>query len=312
VTADDLYPAELRRRVERALERLHQKLAHDAPSLGVHLDRWLQSLAARAEASAYFTHPRAFPMLLLPWWLEGMIGHPPDRAFNGDVVYATITGYSFVRLIDDVMDGEHPPPSTVLPALIVLHTEFLRTYQRHFVYDHPFWDLLDASSMVAAESASRDAAHELIDRAEFVRTSARKIEGAKVTISAVCHHYGRPDLFEQWSAFVDALGRWHQMFNDVTGWHRDLGQGARTYFLSEADRRGVPVALVAEWVTAEGLAWGVSELEMWMADLLASASKLDCPPLVSYVEWRRDAFNREWAVVAPGLAALNGLASALR
>jgi hypothetical protein len=47
---------------------------------------------------------------------------------------------------------------------------------------------------------------------------ARKVVGASIPIAAVCHRYDRSELLAPWSAFVELLGRWHQMLNDPAVW----------------------------------------------------------------------------------------------
>jgi hypothetical protein len=319
---DDLYPQELRTLITRGYGRMHRRLAAGAPTLAGHVETWMRSLSRGAGGrvggcgggtapAAYFTHPNAFPMLLLPWWLEEVIGHSPDRAFQGDVVYSTLNGYYFVRMIDDLMDREPHPGSQVLPALIFFHTEFQRAYPRWFPADHPFWDSFTEASLSAAETASKDAGLTEIDRVQFLATSARKIAGARIPIAAVCHRYGRPDLLGPWLAVVDLLGRWHQMLNDIQGWNRDLDHGRHTYFLSEGTRRKGQ-ASISEWVVADGLAWGFGELDAWMRELLDAAQQLDCPPLMAYLEGRRDDIVTLQERLMPGLAALRDLAAALR
>ena len=270
----------------------------------------MQALSGGAPAERYFTNPQAFPMLLLPWWLEVSIRGSVARAFQRDVVYSTICGYYFVRMIDDAMDAT-PPPAEVLPALIVLHAEFQHAYQHHFPYEHPFWDALLSASYEAAETASVDARVRPIDRTEFLRVSARKIAGAKVPIAAVCHHYGTPDLIEPWTVLVEALGRWHQMRNDIFDWRRDLERGTATYFLSEASRRGVSDGSVTEWVMTEGLEWGMAELDIWMKDLLEAAAALDSPPLLAYLEGRRRSLENDRRDVNEAYTSLRRLASLL-
>jgi hypothetical protein len=271
----------------------------------------MRQLAGGAPAVRYFTHPQAFPMLLLPWWLEQSLRGSPDAAFHGDVVYASITGYYFVRMIDDLMDGDDPPASTI-PALICLHTEFMRSYQRHFTDGHAFWHDLSAASYAAAETASADAGLIRIDRQTFEATSARKIAGAKIPLAAVCHRYGRADLVPAWSSVVDLLGRWHQMLNDVRGWNGDAQRGTATYFLTEAHRHASSSSSVATWVVAEGLAWAYALLDGWMDELLVAAAGLDCPQLVAYLDARRRALAAEWATLEESLPALSRLAAALR
>lgn len=309
---EDLYPPELQDLVKRASSRIRRRVKAVAPTLSVHAIRWMRSLSGGAPLETYFTHPQAFPMLLLPWWLEIRLRGVPARAFHGDVVYSTLNGYYFVRMIDDLMDRERPPGAQVLPALIFFHTEFQLTYHRHFPDRHPFWRAFANASFAAAETASQDAGLDEIGLLQFQQTSARKIAGAKVPIAAVCHRYERPELLVPWSEFVDLLGRWHQMRNDMLGWNRDLRNGTQTYFLSEASRRKASTESIVEWVIGEGLAWGFAQLEASMQELLTAAAELDCPPLATYLEDRRSAVADQWRTLVPDVIALRRLASAIR
>ncbi len=104
---------------------------------------WMRSLST-AEPADYFTHPEAFPMLLLPWWMEESISGSADPAFQSEIAYSSVCGYYFVRLLDDLMDGDNPPPAPVLPAMIVLHTEFQQTYGRSLSGRRPVLGFLQA------------------------------------------------------------------------------------------------------------------------------------------------------------------------
>ena len=232
----------------------------------------MRSLSS-SEPADYFTHPEAFPMLLLPWWMEESINGAPDTTFQAEIAYSTVCGYYFVRLLDDLMDGESPPSAPVLPAMIVLHTEFQQTYGRLFPADHPFWRSFTRYSFEAAETASADAALDSVDLDQFARVSSRKIAGAKVPLAAVGHRYGRADLLDRWSDMVDLLGRWHQMRNDVQGWVSDRERGRATYFLSEAGRRSAGGESVPEWVARDGLDWATQQLDGWMNELLVLARR---------------------------------------
>lgn len=309
---DDLWPDELVGLLERALARTRRRLRQSAPRLSAHAFEWMTSLSHGAPLASYFTHPQAFPVLLLPWWLEASFRTSPSRDFQRDIVYSTVNGYFLVRMVDDLMDRDKPPPSEVLPALQFFHTEFAHTYARYFPFGHPFWGAFTDSWFSAAEAASRDAGFETIDRARFLQVSAKKVVGAKVPLAAVCHRYGRTDLLEPWCGFVDLFGAWHQMLNDMVGWNRDLDAGRTTYFLSTAAARRRSTDPIAGWVVAEGLAWGRSELEAWMEQLMISARGLDCPPLVAYLDERRSAIGLEWQRLSPDLVALDRLATLLR
>ena len=307
-----IYPPELLGLLTRALSRSRRRLKAGAPALSGQVRTWIQSLSPGSPPETYFTHPKAFPTLLLPWWLESHLRGTPSPAFHGDVVYSTVNGYYFVRMIDDLMDREPPPAAPLLPSLIFFHTEFQRTYQRHFPDGHPFWETFVGVSYASAEAASRDATLKTIDRAQFLEVSSRKIGGAKVPLAAICYRYDRPDLLEPWSRFVDLLGRWHQMLNDVLGWRRDLDEGRATYFLSEAASRMEPAGSISEWVISDGLPWGLDQLERWADELKATAEELASPPLLAYLEDRRAMLASDWRALQPDLIALRHLAAILR
>jgi hypothetical protein len=308
----DHYPAELRDTVRAAVRRSQRRLRGKAPTLAGHALRWQRVLAGGAEPEAYFLHPEAFPMVLLPWWLESTIHEVPARGFQRDVVYSSVSGYYFVRMIDDLMDGERPAAAAVLPILTFFHAEFQQTYYRYFPYGHAFWQACDDATLASAEMASRDAELAEIDRARFLDISARKIAGVRVPIAAVCHRYERTDLVAPWFRLVDLFGRWHQMLNDIRGWSRDLEAGRRTYFLSHAAACTGEDGSVAEWVIGEGLGWGAAELEAWMGKLQALAHGLGSPQLTTYLEGRRRMLALEWKGLQPSLNALSRLASTIR
>jgi hypothetical protein len=309
---EGLYPSDLRGLITRAYGRMHRRLRAGAPTLAGHAEAWMRSMSPNGTPSTYFTHPKAFPMLLLPWWLEESIAGSHDAAFEGDVVYSTVNGYYFVRMIDDLMDREREPGSELLPALIFFHTEFQRAYHRWFPAGHPFWEAFVDASLAAAETASKDAGLVEITREQFLATSARKTAGARIPIAAVCHRYERQDLLAPWFAAVDLLGRWHQMLNDIEGWNRDLDHGRQTYFLSEGARRKGPEVSISEWVVADGLTWGFRELDVWMGELQNAARHLDCSLLTAYLQGRGDELVTLQARLMPGLAALRDLAAVLR
>ena len=309
---NDAYPPELRDLVRRAVRRGQRHLRAEAPTLARHAIGWQRALAGGAEPEAYFLHPEAFPMVLLPWWLESTIREAPAPGFQRDVVYSTVSGYYFVRLIDDLMDAERPISPVLLPVLTFFHAEFQQTYYRYFPHGHPFWEACRSATLASAEMAARDAELTEIDRARFLEISARKIAGAKVPIAAVCHCHGRSDLIGPWYTLVDLLGRWHQMLNDIRGWSRDLDGGRRTYFLTQASATVGADGSVAEWVIGDGLAWGASLLEEWMSELLGLARGLGSPLLTAYLEERDRSLAVELGGLQPSLVAFRHLASVMR
>ncbi len=309
---DEFYDAELNDVVMRAFSRLRQRLQMAGASLSARTVEWMHALSGGDRPETYYVHPFAFPMLLIPWWLERVIRGDADRDFQTDVAYSTLNGYYFVRMIDDLMDAEPRPAAQVLPALVFFHTEFQHAYFAHFPHRHGFWRDFAAVSFASAEMASRDAGLLDVERAQFLAICSRKVAGAKVPIAAVCHKYEQAELLAPWFDLVDRFGRWHQMLNDVLDWSRDLDHQRHTYFLSEAIRRKERTESVAEWVIRDGLSWGRGELDQWADELAARARELGSPDLVGYVERRRRAAADHWEQLTPSLASLARLASAMR
>lgn len=291
-----------------ALRRLPARLGQVAPYLADQVTAWMRGLAAAPDPADYFRNPLGFPLLRLPWWLGQTLAPAPDDTFQADLVYSTVNGYYFIRLVDNLMDGHALGERELLPALAFFHTEFQSAYQAYFEADHPFWELFRAVWFGAAEVTARDAGLADIDLDAFQLYAGRKVSAAKIPLAAVCWRAGRPEHLAPWAQFVDTLGRWHQMWNDVFDWSKDLRHGTATYFLSEARRRKRPGEPAAAWVVREGFAWGVAGLHTGLAEAQAQAATLGSPGLAAYLERRGALLRQQQAEVAPGLAALAQLA----
>lgn len=283
-----------------------------SPVLALQASQWMHDLAGEATPEEYFTHPWCFPMLLVPWWAEQTLRSHPDPTFQEDLVFSTLSGYFYVRLVDDLMDGHPTGERSLLPALGVFHTNFQLPYQRYFPDGHPFWKVFTDSWFRSAEATLIDSGLPQIDRAHFVHASARKTGAARIPVAAVCHRYDRAGLVQPWSEFLDTFGCWHQMWNDLFDWPRDLRSGTVTYFLSEAGRRRRGGESVAEWVAREGSSWGIEALDEWMAEAKNLALPFDCPALLEYLALREEMVRQQAADVGGGLESAAQLARVLR
>ncbi|GIV98384.1 MAG: hypothetical protein KatS3mg057_3041 [Herpetosiphonaceae bacterium] len=275
-----------------AAGRLQRELAHSAPVLAESTLAWMQQLAGTSAVANYFTHPVAFPILLLPWWAEEAIAGRVDPALQESLIVSTMSGYYYIRLIDNLMDGDATIERQILPAINFFHTRFHGLYQRFFDAAHPFWEFFDQVWMASAEATARDALLADVDHRLFVEVAARKTCAAKIPVAAVCHHHERADMIAPWSQFIDVFGCWHQMWNDLFGWHADAAYQRSTYLLSEARRRMTPGEPLVAWFIREGFAWGLEQLSGWMAELKQIAGRLGSPALAAYLE-RRDMMVRE-------------------
>ncbi len=300
----EIYDPPLSQIITAAIDRLWAELEAQAPVMAGQVRPWMESLAGGRPPEVYFKHPLAFPALLLPWWLEKTIRPEPDRSFQAGLAYSTINGYYFIRLIDNLMDGHATVELKLLPALGFFHTRFQGAYQPYFPYPHPFWELLQATWSASAEAAVRDAGLADIDRALFLEVAAKKVCASRIPIAAACYRYERPELIEPWFRFVDRLGAWHQLLNDLFDWQKDLKLGARTYFLCEGDRRRDQATPVAAWVIREGFEWGMALLQAWLAGLKAEAGQLQSPDLLAYLDEREAHLNQKRDEVRPGFQSL--------
>jgi hypothetical protein len=293
------------RLISTAVTRLQRELAQAAPVMAEQVVLWTRQLSGSGQPEDYFKHPLAFPSLLLPWWLEDTLADTPDLGLQADLIFSTINGYYHIRLIDNLIDNHATVELSLLPALGFFHTQFQGVYQHYFASDHSFWDFFCRVWFHSGEVALKDAGLTDIAETQFEQIAAQKVGAVKIPLAAVCYRYDRPDLIDPWSHFVDLLGCWHQMLNDLLGWHRDHSRQTATYFLSQAERRRNEDEPVVEWVAREGFAWAVDKLEEWMFTLQLLASELGSGDLAAYLDTRQRMLLKQKDEVAAGLRTLN-------
>ena len=127
-----------------AIQRIRDHIDNQAPLIKQQIFAWIHSLYPSPRMEDYFNAQGAFPLFEVPWWLEKTLRPSIDSDFQLDLVYASMNMYYYIRLIDNVMDGDVPTDLNLLPALGVFHAEFQRPYERYFEYDHPFWEYFTA------------------------------------------------------------------------------------------------------------------------------------------------------------------------
>jgi hypothetical protein len=301
-----VFPSALETIASETASGLLAELDGMAPFMGERVRAWLEDQFGTAEIGALFTRVEAFPVLLFPWWMEASV-REPDLALHRDVATSTISGYLYIRLIDNLMDGDAPADVGLLPALGFFHSKFTEPYHRHIAAGHPFWTNFLELWVETADLTMQDHALSSIDRSTFELVSARKTGAAKIPMAAVAHSLKRTDLLADWYRLVDVFGCWHQMTNDVFGWPRDLRHGATTYFLSEASREKASGETVETWFAREGFGWAMHELNRWMDELRVLADKLGSPDLHRYLDRRRALLDEQAAKVRRGFGALADL-----
>jgi ribosomal peptide maturation radical SAM protein 1 len=286
---DPLFEPTLR----RAYRRLEGDLAAVGPVLGRAVRDWVRGLRDARRPWVYLSHPRAFPLLYLPWFAEEVVAGRADPAFQEELLRSSLAGYFHIRLVDDSADAADPAALSLLPALGPLHLLWEAPYRAAFPDGHGFHADLARLWNECAEATLRDGRCRDIDAREYARASARKTRAALIPIRAVLHRHGRMDLAPAWTRFVQAYGLWHQMDDDVFDWDEDLDHGKATYFTSEARRRAGEAA--RGWIVQQGLAWGFQRLDAWWEGALRAARVLGSPSLDAYLAVRLAIHRRQRA-----------------
>lgn len=307
-----MYDEGLSALMARSASRIITEMESATPSMGRIVGRWIEDLSPGHPPEDYFKYPAAFPIFLLPWWLEEAVTPERDPGFMDDVVSSTMCGYYYIRLLDNLIDGHATSEMEILPAAAFFHTRFQFAYQPHFPHGHPFWEIFRREWFKCAEAVILDRNLTTVDRSTFMSVSSRKLRAALIPIAAVCLRYDRPDLIEGWTRYCDLLACCVQMTDDVFDWHADASRGeAATYFLSEGRRRKRPDESVTVWVLREGFTWGVSTVREWLHELRERAPALDCPRAVAYVDRRLEVLREREEALSGTHAELARIAGAL-
>jgi len=306
--SESLQDNQLRKMVNDACARIQAEFSRRAPYLGEQVRDWMANLSPTGEAPEYFLQPRAFPLLRLPWWAARSFANEPDREFLADVVYSTVNGYYYIRLLDNLMDGHGTVELKILPATAFFHTEFQATYHRYFEAAHPFWEIFRSAWFSGSEAVTREVNLDRIDHEEFERVSVVKLAGARIPVVAVGFHNGAGERLRYWEEFTLALARWSQMEDDLFDWHDDLRHGKTSYFLTEASRHK-GFESVEAWVICEGLQHGMETLQRELSLLRRLVPSLNSPDVVRYLNVREAMLERLKVRIGGAFQTLRDVAS---
>lgn len=288
------------------------RLQELAPGLSTLLLPWIHTRPARGLAAVdYYAHPLAFPVVQLPWWLEQALAGRVDHDAQRELLVSSMSGYYLIRLIDDVMDQSPQANPRLLPAVGVLHTLFQSAYLGFFEGGHPFWPRFHQAWARCQEAAVLDATALEIDEATFERLSARKVSAGIIPMEAVAWRCGWTTLPPAWAALFPKLCAFHQRYNDLFDWQRDLASGAVTGFLTLAARRRQAGESTLAWVAREGFALESQRLEQGLDELDVLAVDTDSADLIAWLQRRRTLLARAVADARTGLDAAARLWRAL-
>lgn len=301
------HPANLQEETRSAIGKLTEELRSRSDNLSQHLVSWIQGLSKQGPPEGYFLHPHAFPTLFFPHWVKEGCGFAHDGGLHRDLTYSSISGYYFIRLIDDVMD-QHPERKTnLLPLLGFFHERFQSIYCGYFPHSHPFWDYFKKQWTLSAEASVRDSHFRHIDEEAFSGVSSKKVCAGKIPMVAVCMRNGRANLPPLWDQAFDELSAFHQFHNDFFDFQRDAGLGIQTHFLFHAERHKKDGESLESWVLREGFEWGADAMKTKLARLRSIASSSQSPSFERYLEERERILVRTLEESIPGLCSMKKL-----
>jgi hypothetical protein len=190
-------------------------------TLGVNVPRHVRPAKSVRRADRRVASP---PWVLLPICLhESAIG--TSKAFLSDVLWGQFCLFEFVRMQDDVLDGQ-----AASPRLLFVADEFLleseRVFRRHLSQDR-FWRFY-RKSLLATTRGVLDA-HRLQTRGGVPRHSwhvyAEVASIFKVGAAAICMSHGLDRAFLRTSRFMDHIAIADQLIDDLDDIDEDLRHG---------------------------------------------------------------------------------------
>jgi hypothetical protein len=292
----------LREQTGKAILQMQRRLDREDPWFSRQVWQWMTNLSFTTRLADYLLGVSMFPMLRIPRWLTSAIPTTANDVFQASIVYSTINGYLYIRLMDNVMDGHSGGDPKLLPIAAFFHTEFIRTYQEYFEYGHRFWsEFFYPLWLTSHASTAKDADASDIDFEAFRTITANKLCAAKIPVVAVCCFYDLHDRVRQWQDFVDSLAVCWQFADDLFDWQHDLQAGACTYFLSEGRRQKNRSESMEGWVVREGFTWGIEMLRNWLPELCRGAACLESRELDRFLKRRISLLDAHAGAIAKGL-----------
>jgi hypothetical protein len=309
--ASSFYRPELRELIDHGHARIEFDLRRTAPFLCEKVSDWMMRLSPTGETRDYLTQPRMFPTLLLPWWMAKSFDLELDTAFQADVIYSSLNGYYYIRLLDNLMDGHSSTELKILPATAFFQSQFQLAYQPYFEAGHTFWRVFQNEWFSSAEAVAREVDLEYIGIPEFEQVSVKKVCAVKIPLAATAYRYEKSSQIQHWWRFAEALAGWAQMLDDLFDWHQDLRNRKISHFLSLANQSKEPEESIESWVLREGFKLGVCDLQRCFPELRRIARGLHSAEVEYYLDVREEMLAEDAGRIGAGLSTLREIATIL-
>lgn len=271
------------------------------PALAALIAPWLEHRQQR------LTHPGFVPIFAAPRWVPLALGSAVEDTLDRELTYSTLCGYLFIRLVDDVMDGQYEGAYRLVPALAFFDAEFQGIYRSRFPADHPFWHEFEAGWTGSFEAAEEDRAAMIDSETAFETIAARKLAATRVPVAAACYLCDGP--LETWMEVCDRLCCLHQFADDLTDWQDDLASGRSSWLINEARRNAS--GSVAAWIISEGHTWALDTLDHMTRRVVDVGNKLGSPHVAEHARSFNAALQHWWQEQEPTFERLAALAEAM-
>lgn len=215
-------------------ERIERRMARYPAALNGLGSRFLRRIGR--DRVAYFSSPRATPLLHLPLWLgEGLA-----RTRLLDVLEPTALAYFYVRIQDDVLDE---PESRGEADWLLLGNAFLWDALdglRRCSSDRRFWRLSEAAWLQFTDATAAERRQVLGPQRQYseaaFRAHARKVAVAEIPLYAIMALRGDWSGVRCVTPLIRLLGRAYGLVNDIQGMRPDTASGHTTFVLSTLAR----------------------------------------------------------------------------
>jgi hypothetical protein len=174
----------------------------------------------------------------LPRWLGDALGLPPN--LTEALILSNILGLAYVRLQDDVVDGEVDPAIRDVVALLgtALHQQWIARYVPLFDPASPFWDHLETYMgqwlRATLSGNSPDQARFSLDSQEELIRLAERGAPLKLCVVAACLLADRGELVAGLTTAVDHLLAAAVLLDHAGDWAQDLEAGRFNAFVAYA------------------------------------------------------------------------------
>ena len=246
----------------------------------------------------------------LPGWLGDALGLA--AASIADLTLANVYGLAYVRLQDDLIDGEIAEPERRAALLLstLLYQKWLLIYTGLFAGDSPFWACFErdmAQWIDATLRSNRDPARAF---SEFEEVDLHGLgeRGAplKICAAGVCLLTGRAELIPQLEAILDHLLIGAVLLDHAQDWGGDLAAGRYNAFVAHATPSAqVPElmelnrrAVLQELMVGKGARPYFALLRQQLQSAIDASRAAGVLALADYVTWlrnRADAYGKRLA-----------------